>query len=121
MPLLLASLLAGCSNAAVPSAATPTAPGTSATPSSAPTTKPDLDGIFLSDVKTDAPDVDDVTLVRVAHVVCERMHEDPTPDVETWRRQVKELTINGFTARQAGAMIGSATAVYCPDVSNLAP
>lgn len=98
-------LLAGCSSAP--------APTVQARPTGAV-----LDAIFLDAAKTDAPDMDDATLLRVGHVVCEWYAKDPDM---TWLIQVKALTLNGFTAHQAGAMTGAATGAYCPQYSKYAP
>lgn len=101
-------LLAGCSSAPA------------ATESGRPTGAA-LDAIFLDAAKTDAPAMDDATLLRVGHVVCEQYAKDPNPSVTTWLIQIKALTLNGFTAHQAGAMTGAATGAYCPQYSKYAP
>jgi hypothetical protein len=80
-----------------------------------------LDAIFLNAAKTDAPSMDDATLLRVGHIVCEQYAKDPNPSVTTWLIEIKALILNGFTAHQAGAMNGAATGAYCPQFSKYAP
>jgi hypothetical protein len=101
-------LLAGCSSApAATPKTTPTVAGAA------------LDAIFLDAVKTDAPALDDATLLGMGHIVCKEYAADPS--VNTWLVLVKSLADNGFTGTQAGRMTGAATAAYCPQYSDIAP
>ncbi len=96
------ALIAGCSSAPTPAAARPTGAA--------------LDAIFLNVVHSDAPGLDDATLLRVGHAICTDLDNYAATDGAQFVElaQLKALSEQGWTGDQVGTMQGAAITAYCP-------
>ena len=99
----------------LPACAAPTA-GAAAAPAAAPAVAAPLppavvDVAYLAALERHGLGTgDDQRELRRAHAVCDLFHAGGS-----FRTVVEGLQVNGFTAGDAGAVIGLAVAAYCPD------
>lgn len=87
-------LIAGCGKSA----------STSTTPPSA------ITSIYLQTVQSNTPGMTDAGRVKIAKQICTLFDQK-----DSWVEVLAATIKGGLTAYQAGAVIASATATYCPD------